>query len=231
MLLSIFIPTFQREYKFKRLYKKICSVVSKDIELVVACSSPEYIPKDNIYNVHCYCTKGFTREENYLFGINKCLGLYTLIIEDDDLIDTNVLLNFIKSPYLKNHLIDIYFFDIINHKYTVNRLNTLIRSQKFLDIFYTIYGNSFQWGQCITKTSLLKYYMNYIWVENSIIDLVQSDELITLLILKEGKYTYVSDKRLLYIGIGNDNYSWNNELEVIQKNKFVKLINKFIYKI
>ena len=230
MILSIFIPTFQRKNKFERLYNRLRNIVSKDIELIIACSSPEYMPNETDNNIHCYNTRGLSREENYIFGINKCNGNYTIIVEDDDIVNTQVLLNFIKSSTIKNHLITLYIFDIINQKYDVKRLNKIMSSINFLKAFYTLYGDSFQWGQCITKTILLKKFMNYLWNEKNELNLIQSDEIITLLIAKYSKFICVRDDKLLWVGKGTDNYSWGNEEEIIQKERFISIRNSLIGK-
>ena len=226
--LSIFIPTFQRKNKFERLYNRLRSIVSEHIELVVACSSPEYLPKEKTYNIRCYDTKGLTREENYMFGINRCMGYYTIIVEDDDIVNTKLLTDFINYSYLKNPLVTLYIFDIINQKYNSYRRNKILSAHDFLRDFYSLYGNTFQWGQCITKTSLLQNSMNFLWNDKKELNLIQSDEIITFLVAKNSKFVCVSNEKLLWVGKGLDNYSWNKNEESEQRNRFLQVRNNLI---
>ena len=228
MLLSIFIPTFQRKYKFERLYNKLRSLVTNEIELIVACSSPEYLPVDNQCNVHCYNTKGYSREENYMFGINKCSGTYTVIVEDDDIINVEVIKKFNKLPYIKNPFISLVIYNIIND--CKIKENKILSSSEFLNNFYLIFGNTFHWGQCITQTKYLKYYMSYLWTVKKEHNLIQSDEIITMLIAKNSKYVYLNETPFLWIGKGNDNYSWNQNKEIYQRERFLKIRDDLIGK-
>ena len=226
--LSIFIPTFQRRDKFERLYRRVRTIVSEHIELVVACSSPEYLPREKTYNIRCYDTKGLIREENYMFGINKCMGDYTIIVEDDDIVNTKLLTEFVNFSYLKNPLVTLYVFDIINQTYHTERTNKVMTARKFLKDFYSLYDNTFQWGQCITKTTLLQKSMNLLWNDKKELNLIQSDEIITFLVAKDSKFVRVCDEKLLWVGRGLDNYSWNNDEESKQRDRFLQVRNNLV---
>ena len=68
--------------------------------------------------------------------------------------------------------------------------------------------------------------MKYFWKDNK--NIVRSDEIITILCIKDSKYVYVSNKILLITRIFNNNYSWNNSLETEQDNIYKKLLNIYL---
>ena len=221
MKLSIFIPTHKRKEKFERVFQRVKKLASKDIEIVVSCSSPEYIP-NNESNIHCYDTKGYSREDNYMFGLSKCSGEYVVIVEDDDIINNSILENFVKSDICY----DITVYGIIGEE-VYPRKYGVFSGERFISEFYYIFGNSFQWGQCITRTRILRKNCSFLWNTCYERNLVQSDEIITLLSAKEANEVFISNEKILWIGKGNDNYSWGSNLENEQRERFFRLKNTY----
>ena len=231
LTLSILVPTYNRKKQFERLYNRLCSKFSNNpyYEIVVACSSPEYMPKvSKEWNITCLNTKGYTREENYLKGVAHCRGKYTLIVEDDDLIDTETVYTFTYEHLANNPDADLFVYSLMERKSYIMPKTESLSSENFLSTFYERYGNSFQWGQCITKTSSLKKFMYDLWVRDKELDLIQSDELITLMVAQQSNKVCVSEYPLLWVGKGIDNYSWNNPKEDEQRERFKQLRKKFV---
>ena len=63
-------------------------------------------------------------------------------------------------------------------------------------------------------------------------NLVQADEIITLLVAKKSKkavfFNGYFPLPLIFIGIRGDNFSWNNPLEVQQVDRYICLLEKYI---
>ena len=238
LTLSILIPTYNRRKEFERLFERLYSKFSNNpyFEIIVACSSPEYMPTitnkwsmKGVWNVTCLNTKGCTREQNYLKGLSHCRGKYTLIVEDDDIVDTETIYTFVYEHLANNPDADLFVYSLMKVGQSCILPQTKsISSEEFLTAFYERYRNDFQWGQCITNTLLLKRAMYTLWVRDKELDLIQSDELITLMVAQEAKKVCISEYKLLWVGIGLDNYSWNNPKEQEQRNRFRQLLKKYI---
>lgn len=232
MKLSIMIPTFGRPKEFKRLFNRIKGIVHNEVEIVIACSSPEYMPQYSElprkgYHITCLNTKGLTREQNYMKGLAHCKGEYTLIVEDDDLVNEQTIIDFVWTYSSENADLYVYSIMTANKSYILKSVE-YYTADDFLSMFYKRYGNTFQWGQCFTKTNLLKRAMYRLWVEDKELDLIQSDELITLMIAKGAKTVATFDHPLLWVGRGNDNYSWGNPKEEEQLERFRQLRKKYV---
>lgn len=222
--LSIFIPTFNRENQFKRTFNRLKKVVNEEVEIIVGCSSSYIQESEN--HILFLDTRGYTREENYLCGLSNCRGVYTLIVEDDDIVSEEGINKFLEEE--KNA--DLFIYGLMERKIVELSKKEFMSGEEFVDIFYERYKNTFQWGQCFTKTNLLKKAMYRLWVQDKVVDLIQSDELITLMIAKEAKTVAIFNYPLLWIGKGNDNYSWNNPREEEQVERFRQLRKKYIGK-
>ena len=238
LTLSILVPTCNRKKEFERLFERLYSKFSNIpyFEIIVACSTPEYLPTvtnkwylRDVWNITCLNTKGYTREQNYLKGLSHCRGKYTLIIEDDDLVDTETIYTFVYEHLNNNPDADLFVYSLMSvGQSCIMPTTKSISSEEFITTFYERYRNDFQWGQCITNTLLLKRAMYNLWVRDKELDLIQSDELITLMVAKDAKMVCVSDYKLLWIGKGLDNYSWNNPKEREQRDRFGQLLRKHI---
>lgn len=230
--LSIMIPTYNRKKCFNSLlYKCILKILDEyeSIECIVACSSKEYLPNINHNRIKVFDTSGYSREENYIFGIEQCSGNYVLIAEDDDIVSIEAIRNFmlikdynseakvfLYNGYLPNTFKDKIFSKEISDGYYESNTNIIFR----------LCENKFQWGQCITERNTLLKNMKYFWKDNK--NIVRSDEIITILCIKNSKYVYISNKILLITRIFNDNYSWNNSLETEQDNIYIKLLKTYL---
>ena len=173
LTLSILVPTYNRKKQFERLYNRLCSKFSNNpyYEIVVACSSPEYMPKvSKEWNITCLNTKGYTREENYLKGVAHCRGKYTLIVEDDDIVDTETIYTFVYEHLANNPDADLFVYSLMHSGQSCIMPETKIISK---DEFLTTF-NSFQWGRFITKTSVLKKALYNLWVVEKETDILHS---------------------------------------------------------
>lgn len=229
--LSIMIPTYNRKKCFNSLlYKCILKILDEyeSIECIVACSSKEYLPNIDHNRIKVFDTSGYSREENYIFGVEQCGGDYVLIAEDDDIIFTEGIHDFMNlHPLYKNTL-------FLYNGFLPNTFKDKIFVKNIKDGYYILNshfifdlcGNKFQWGQCITERNTLLKNMKLFWKDNK--NIVRSDEIITILCIKESKYIYISNKSLLVTRVFNDNYSWNNKLEINQYDTYKSILKSYL---
>ena len=179
LTLSILIPAYNRKKEFERLFERLYSKFSNNpyFEIVVACSSPEYMPTvtnkwsmKGVWNVTCLNTNGYTKEQNYLKGLSHCRGKYTLIVEDDDIVDTETIYTFVYEHLENNPDTDLFVYSLMHSGQSCIMPETKIQSK---DEFLTTF-NSFQWGRFITKTSVLKKALYNLWVVKKETDVLYS---------------------------------------------------------
>ena len=195
LTLSILIPTYNRKKEFERLFERLYSKFSNNpyFEIVVACSSPEYMPTvtnkwfmKGVWNVTCLNTKGYTREQNYLKGLSHCRGKYTLIVEDDDIVDTETIYTFVYEHLVNNPDVDLFVYSLMKSGQSCIIPETKsVSNIEFLTTF-----NSFRWGKCITNTSVLKKALYNLWVVNKETDILHS-------LLRDVTTICVSDYKLV----------------------------------
>lgn len=226
--LSIMIPTYNRKKYFNSLlHNCILKILDEyeSIECIIACSSKEYLPNIDHNRIQVYDTTGYTREDNYIFGIEHCNGEYILIAEDDDIVSMDGIRDFMNhksnsklflyNGYLPNTFKNKIFNKDIENGYYKSDINTI----------FNLCDNKFQWGQCITERNTLLKNMKYFWKDNK--NIVRSDEIITMLCIKDTEYVYISNKILLITRVFNDNYSWNNSLELKQESTYKNLLKHY----
>ena len=150
------IPTFGRPKEFKRLFNRIKGIVHNEVEIVIACSSPEYMPQYSElprkgYHITCLYTKGLTREQNYMKGLAHCKGEYTLIVEDDDLVNEQTIIDFVWTYSSENA--DLYVYSIMsaNKSYILKSVE-YYTPDDFLSLFYTNGERTF--AESITRSML-----------------------------------------------------------------------------
>ena len=228
-ILSIVIPTYGREKSFYRLLTHLMTLLDNPIEIIVCCSSKEYLPKIDHNLIKIFDTSGLSREENYIHGIRNSSGKYVLIAEDDDMISTKIVEKFLRTYYFYSKY-DLYIyngctFDLQN-KIITKACTGLHFTKNIRSKFSSLFGDRFQWGQCITERNLLLNTACYFWHDNK--NIVQSDEIITMMICNQIDCFYLDTEILLYIGIGTDNFSWNNSLELEQKELYEKLLEIYV---
>ena len=231
--LSIFIPTKNRKKKFKYLFDMVSSCIANYDNVQLVCGvQDDYIDEVscNTKNIKILDSRKYidsastyrTRLNNYIHGISACDGEYTIILEDDDIISFDVIRKFLYHPSYS----ELCIYDIINPELSHN-CEKIYSSEDFIIDFPRIFHGNFQWGQCITNTKYLRSSLN-ILDSLYINDFVQADEFCTLLCAKYIKNVCLFHDKLLYVGIGEDNYSWGCEKEFEQSNMYKDLLCKYI---
>lgn len=236
--LTVFIPTAHREYLFKKLYQKVLPWIkehSENVQLVCAIQDEYeryYHNSDNVKiirgNKHHIFIKNEDRRRlfNYLRGFSHCDGEYTFILEDDDIPIFETLDSFLNmdTSYC------LYVYDIVQKNQKMDIYNDVTMSaHEFVMKFPDIFMSNFQWGQCITKTCLLHDALRDVNILTHKNPLVRMDELCTLYgVYDENVKVSLFKNPILYVGVHNDNYSWNTNREYKERHLYMDFLKKYV---
>lgn len=235
MKLSVMIPTRGRQKSFESAFEKAKEFASAhdDVQIVVACQTKEYMPvcaDSNILILDTSDTKHEknARELNYIKGVDSCTGKYILIHEDDDFINYDALEFFLNQNFTE----PIVVFDIANMNMKIGFSSMKQTKDVFISGFPDIFKEKFQWGQCVFLRNMLYASMLDVW-DSIVPGFAQSDELITLhmaSMMRDKKRAVAAfvDQPLLFVGVHDDNFSWNTGIENEQKYMYMAYLKRFV---
>lgn len=237
--LSIFIPTANREFLFRRLYQLVYPWVKEHDNVQLVCAIQDdyvknYSSHDNVKIVRGDKHKNYIKKEerrrlfNYLRGFSHCDGVYTYILEDDDIPVLGTLEKFLQDDIKREKCMYVYDIVQMEQKLCADEISDM-SGYEFVEKFPEIFGTKFQWGQCITKTKLLHDGLKDVNQLLKYKPLVRMDELVTLYIMEdEGAEVSIMKYPIVWVGRNGDNYSWGTTKEKDEEEDYLNFLKKYI---
>lgn len=239
--LSIMIPTHGREEKFLKLIENLSKHYSTDERVQIVAAVQDAYPNLDVNQwpavefVFAHVSEG--REKNYLNGLRLCKGETTLILEDDDIPVLTVIDDYLEymiypSCTVYNTVTNFEMTGITDDWPSIPCDHLYKNKNEFIAEFPDLFQGRFQWGQVITDTKCLLEAAEEFWSVKENHNLVQADEIITMLAVKKSNkvihFHGYPRTPLIFVGVNNDNFSWGNPLEAQQVDRYIELLRKYI---
>ncbi len=210
-LVSIIMPTFNREKKIIKAIDSVRSQTYKNWELIIVDNFSTDETKKNIENLNDHRIKFFQIKNNGIiarsrnYGIDKSSGEIISFLDSDDWWKFDKLqqaVNFIKKGY------DFTYHRLI--KYNENKNFIIFNKTHSYNLTEPIFKNLMKGGNCIpnSSVSILKKYIINVGKFSESEDLVGSEDFDGWLKIAKLTDKFIEiPKALGYCHIGNDNYS------------------------